>query len=198
MNYCVLLVGSVNERIIFSFVMNDQYRLASFLLIIVNAAKIKEQEEEAYEQQASHLTAYKYTTRDYKHIRNSKITKLVVYKMCFVVFNLWLSTYLNLLSFRWVISFLFLIEYNESRHNMLIREWHHFCTVSFWLHWPPTSINALSHRYSLSLSYCSAYFSLLSFSRDEYWGAEIDWKIFWIIYWISMLHCRIKLNQCLI
>lgn len=149
MNYCVLLVGSVNERIIFSFVMNDQYRLASFLLIIVNAAKIKEQEEEAYEQQASHLTAYKYTTRDYKHIRNSKITKLVVYKMCFVVFNLWLSTYLNLLSFRWVISFFF---YNESRHNMLIREWHHFCTVSFWLHWPPTSINALSHRYSLSLS----------------------------------------------
>jgi len=60
-----LLVGcGVNERII--FIRYDQYRLASFLLIIVNAVKIK---EEAYEQQASHLTAYKYATRDHKQIK---------------------------------------------------------------------------------------------------------------------------------
>jgi len=52
------------------FIRFDQYRLASFLLIIVNAEKIKEEEEEAYEQQASHLTAYKYATRDHKQIRH--------------------------------------------------------------------------------------------------------------------------------
>jgi hypothetical protein len=31
------------------FIRFDQYRLASFLLIIVNAEKIKEEDEEAYE-----------------------------------------------------------------------------------------------------------------------------------------------------
>ncbi len=53
------------------FIRFDQYRLASFLLIIVNAGKIKE-EEEAYEQQATHLTAYKYATRDYKQIKKNE------------------------------------------------------------------------------------------------------------------------------